>query len=135
MRERVIQDVEIPVERLAEFLAWFDDEVGMRPVWLCPVVATRSWPTYPLDPGRLYVNVGFWSTVPRDPRAEPGAANRLIEDEVTRLDGHKSLYSDAYYDRATFDRLYDQEFARTVRKQTDPDGRLTDLYEKAVERR
>ena len=36
-RERVVQDVEIPVDRLAAFLRWFDAEVGMRPVWLCPL--------------------------------------------------------------------------------------------------
>ena len=36
-REKVIQDVEIPVERLPEFLDWFDAEIGMRPVWLCPL--------------------------------------------------------------------------------------------------
>ena len=36
-RERVIQDVEVPVENLPAFLRWFDDAVGMRPVWLCPL--------------------------------------------------------------------------------------------------
>ena len=36
--ERVVQDVEIPVDLLPEFLDWFDAEVGMRPVWLCPLV-------------------------------------------------------------------------------------------------
>ncbi|HEX3223919.1 MAG TPA: FAD-binding oxidoreductase, partial [Nocardioides sp.] len=46
--ERVVQDVEIPVERLGEFLDWFDAEVGMRPVWLCPLFAGKKWPTYPL---------------------------------------------------------------------------------------
>ena len=40
-RERVIQDVEVPVERLGEFLDWFDEVVGMRPVWLCPVAPAR----------------------------------------------------------------------------------------------
>ena len=134
-RERVIQDIEVPVERLTEFLAWFDDEVEMRPVWLCPLRSTRAWPSYPLRPGATYVNVGFWGTVPILPGARDGDRNRAVEAKVTELGGHKSLYSDAYYDRATFDRLYDQDFARTVRKQTDPDGRLTDLYEKAVERR
>ena len=47
-RERVIQDVEIPVDALPAFLTWFDDEVGMRPVWLCPLRSTRDWPSYPL---------------------------------------------------------------------------------------
>jgi FAD/FMN-containing dehydrogenase len=134
-RERVIQDVEVPVERLTEFLTWFDDEVEMRPVWVCPLRSTREWPSYPLRPGATYVNVGFWGTVPIRPGARDGDRNRAVEAKVAELGGHKSLYSDAYYDRATFDRLYDQEFARSVRKQTDPDGRLTDLYEKAVERR
>ena len=41
-RERVVQDVEIPVDRLPEFLAWFDREVGMRPVWLCPLRLRRD---------------------------------------------------------------------------------------------
>jgi FAD/FMN-containing dehydrogenase len=135
MRERVIQDVEIPVERLAEFLAWFDDEVGMRPVWLCPVVATRSWPTYPLDPGRLYVNVGFWGTVHVGPEAVDAPRNRAIEAVVHELGGHKSLYSEAFYDRATFDSLYDGANLTRVKKQYDPDDRLTSLYDKAVGKR
>ena len=134
-RERVIQDVEVPVERLPEFLSWFDEHVGMRPVWLCPLRSTRTWPSYPLRPGATYVNVGFWGTVPVAPGARDGDVNRAIEAAVTELGGHKSLYSDAYYDQDTFDLLYDQSFARRVRKETDPDGRLTQLYEKAVRRR
>ncbi len=131
-RERVIQDVEIPVERLTEFLAWFDAEVGMRPVWLCPVVATRAWPTYPLDPGRVYVNVGFWGTVHVGPEAVDAPRNRAIEDVVHELGGHKSLYSEAFYDRATFDALYDGPGLSRVKKQYDPEDRLTGLYDKAV---
>ncbi|MGH3346295.1 MAG: FAD-binding oxidoreductase [Nocardioides sp.] len=134
-REQVVQDVEIPVERLAEFLAWFDAEVGMRPVWLCPLVATRAWPTYPLDPGRVYVNVGFWGTVHVGPEAVDAPRNRAIEDVVHDLGGHKSLYSDAFYDRATFDALYDGAGLARVKKQYDPDDRLTGLYDKAVGRR
>ena len=39
-RERVVQDVEIPVRRTAEFLRWFADTVRMSPVWLCPLQVT-----------------------------------------------------------------------------------------------
>ncbi|CAN5223610.1 FAD-binding oxidoreductase [soil metagenome] len=134
-RERVIQDVEVPVEQLAEFLAWFDAEVGMRPVWLCPLRSSRAWPAYPLRPGATYVNVGFWGTLAIKPGRRDGDYNRAIEAKVSEIGGHKSLYSDAYYDRDTFDLLYDQSFVRSVRKHTDPDRRLTGLYEKAVGRR
>ena len=133
----MIQDVEVPVERLAEFVTWFDEHVGHAAGLAVPAAQ------HPATPGRrtrcvpapTYVNVGFWGTVPIEPGARDGDRNRAVEAKVTELGGHKSLYSDAYYDRATFDALYDQDFARTVRKQTDPDGRLTELYDKAVQRR
>jgi FAD/FMN-containing dehydrogenase len=134
-RERVIQDVEIPVDRLADFVAWFDDAVGMRPVWLCPLRSARRWPTYPLTPQETYVNVGFWGTVPIEPGARDGDKNRALERRVSELGGHKSLYSDAYYDRETFDRLYDVANLEAVKRIHDPDDRLTGLYDKAVRRR
>ncbi len=142
-RERVIQDVEIPVGRTPEFLRWFDENVGMRPVWLCPLRlrepsgpgSARRWPAYPLEPGATYVNVGFWGTVPIAPGAADGDRNRAIEQRVTELGGHKSLYSDAYYDRETFDRLYDGDNLARVKATYDRADRLTGLYEKAVRRR
>jgi FAD/FMN-containing dehydrogenase len=138
--ERVVQDVEIPVERLAEFLTWFDAEVGMRPVWLCPLRlrrqdAERPWPTYPLTRGTTYVNVGFWGSVGVGPEAPQWPRNRAIERRVTELGGHKSLYSDAFYDRETFDALYDGAHLAEVKRRHDPDDRLTGLYDKAVGRR
>jgi FAD/FMN-containing dehydrogenase len=134
-RERVVQDVEVPVERLPEFLAWFDETVGMRPVWLCPLRSKRSWPSYPLDPGETYVNVGFWGTVPLEAGAARGDKNRAIEAKVTELGGHKSLYSDAYYDRQTFAAVYGGDVYAALKDRYDPGHRLTGLYEKAVGRR
>ena len=136
-RERVIQDVEVPLEHVGEFLDWFDDEVGMRPVWLCPLRlrGDRTWPLYPLDPGRTYVNLGFWGTVHVGPEAPDAPRNRAVEQKVLELDGHKSLYSEAFYDRATFDRLYGGDRLARVKAVHDPAGRLTDAYDKVVRRR
>jgi FAD/FMN-containing dehydrogenase len=135
--ERVVQDVEVPLGRLPDFLAWFDDTVGMRPVWLCPLRlrradAERPWPTYPLTSTTTYVNVGFWGTVAVGPRAPRAPLNRAIEAEVDALGGHKSLYSEAFYERADFDRLYDGANLARLRATYDPDGRLTGLFDKVV---
>ncbi|MBP2390505.1 FAD-binding oxidoreductase [Aeromicrobium fastidiosum] len=131
-RERVIQDVEVPLDKLPEFLEWFDAEVGMRPVWLCPLRTTRAWPVYPLDPSDVYVNVGFWGTVEVPADAPAGLVNRRIEDAVHGMGGHKSLYSEAFYDQATFDQMYGGDVLAAVRSRYDPDSRLSTLYEKAV---
>ena len=133
-RERVIQDIEVPAPRLAEFGHWFDDHVGMRPLWLCPLRlrGDRVWPLYPLSPHTTYVNVGFWGTVQVPAGSLDGMLNRKIERKVTELGGHKSLYSDAFFDRETFDSIYGSETLDPLRKRYDPSGRLSGLYEKAV---
>ncbi|GAA4107873.1 FAD-binding oxidoreductase [Nocardioides fonticola] len=140
LREKVIQDIEVPVEQLPAFLDWFDAEVGMRPVWLCPLVSRGTatgaqWPIYPLEPGRVYVNAGFWGTVHVGPEAPEGPTNRAIEERVHALGGHKSLYSEAFYDRDTFESLYHVSHLDAVRATHDPDGRLTSLYDKAVKKK
>ncbi len=134
-RERVVQDVEVPVERTAEFLEWFAERVPIAPVWLCPLRLRdpEGWSLYPMRPDHTYVNIGFWSSVPAG--SSDGATNRLIEAKVSELDGHKSLYSDAFYTREEFDELYGGEVYNTVKKAYDPDSRLLDLYAKAVQRR
>jgi FAD/FMN-containing dehydrogenase len=134
-REDVIQDIEVPVERLAEFLEFFHRDIGISPVWLCPLRAQDTWPLYPLAHGTMYVNVGFWSTVALKPGQLPEHHNRLIEREVARLDGHKSLYSTAFYTRDEFWRHYDGEAYRRLKDAYDPGGRLLDLYDKCVRAR
>ncbi len=133
--ERVVQDIEVPIERCAEFLDWFLTNVPIEPIWLCPLRLRDDggWPLYPIRPHHTYVNVGFWSSVPVGP--EDGHTNKLIEREVSELDGHKSLYSDAYYSYDEFEELYGGEAYKTVKKTYDPDSRLLDLYAKAVQRR
>ncbi|MDH6196509.1 FAD/FMN-containing dehydrogenase [Mycobacterium frederiksbergense] len=134
-RERVVQDIEVPIENCAAYLSWFLENVPIEPIWLCPLRLREDdrWPLYPIRPHHTYINVGFWSSVPVGP--EEGHTNKLIEAKVSELDGHKSLYSDSYYPREDFDELYGGEIYRTVKKSYDPDSRLLDLYSKAVLRR
>ena len=136
-REDVVQDVEVPVERLAEFMEVFAREVPIEPVWFCPLQqrsADRTWPLYPLAPGQLYVNVGFWSTVALEPGEPDGTHDRLVERLVQDVGGHKSLYSTSWYDETEFWRLYGGESYAVLKKEYDPDGRLLDLYDKCVRR-
>ena len=131
-REAVIQDVEIPVDHGADFLRFFDANVGMRPVWMCPLRARQAWPLYPLRPGEVYLNFGFWGTVPLPAGQTDGYHNRLVEDEVAKLDGHKSLYSTSFYAEDEFYRRYNGDAYRSLKRAYDGEGRLLSLYEKCV---
>jgi len=131
--ESVIQDVEIPVGRLAEFLDAFHADIGITPVWVCPLRlrGQRSWPLYPMRPGELYVNVGFWATVPAVP-GRPDAHNCRVEELVADLGGHKSLYSTVHYSEREFWEHYNGAAYRALKERYDPHGRLPDLFAKVT---
>ncbi|HVO08251.1 MAG TPA: FAD-binding oxidoreductase [Burkholderiaceae bacterium] len=135
--EAVIQDVDIPLQHAAGFLEFLLREIGIVPIWLCPLRAPAgagTFPLYPLAEGAFYVNFGFWDTVHSRTAHEAGHFNRLVEREVLRLGGIKSLYSDSFFTRQEFDAAYGMaEFAR-LKARYDPHGRLLGLYEKCVQR-
>jgi FAD/FMN-containing dehydrogenase len=135
-REMVIQDVEIPLSRAAEFLDFFAANVGMTPVWLCPLRlrSAEQWPLYPLRPGDVYVNIGFWGAAALPPGQADGYHNRLIEQKVAELGGHKGLYSTSFYSEDEFWQHYNGPAYAALKREYDGDGRLAGLYEKCVRR-
>jgi FAD/FMN-containing dehydrogenase len=135
--ESVIQDVDIPLPRCAEFLDFLQREVGIRPIWICPIRpadAARPFTLYPLLPGMPYLNFGFWDVVHGRTAHAPGHFNRLIEQQVMALDGIKSLYSDSFFSREDFARAYGGEAYAALKAKYDPQRRLLGLYEKCVMR-
>ena len=82
-----------------EFLDAFHREVGISPVWLCPIRlrGERTWPLYPMSRGRAVRQRRASGRPCRSGPGDPEAHNRLIEQLVADLGGHKSLYSTVHY--------------------------------------
>jgi FAD/FMN-containing dehydrogenase len=133
-REMVVQDVEVPVGNGDQFMEFFEDRVKMSPVWLCPLRLRGgyAWPLYPLQPGEVYVNFGFWGTVPLPPGQQDGYYNKMVEEEVSALGGHKSLYSTAFYSEEEFRSRYNGAAYDKLKAEYDGDSRLLSLYDKCV---
>ena len=133
--EPVIQDVDIPLDRAADFLAFLHAEIGILPIWLCPIrvpAAAAPFALYPLRPGAIYINFGFWDVVrDREPHP-PGYRNRQIERKLTELGGLKGLYSDSYYTQDEFWSVFDRAAYSALKARYDPAGTLPDLYTKCV---
>ena len=133
--ESVIQDVDIPIDHAPAFLRFLDAEIGIRPVWICPIRRRdkhRQFVLYPMDADRMYINFGFWDVVRGREKTPEGHYNKKVEAKVEALGGIKSLYSDAYYTREKFWELYNRDAYRALKRKYDPQGRFKDLYEKCV---
>ena len=135
--EAVIQDIDIPIGRAAEFLAFLHAEVGLLPIWICPIRAPppgAETALYPLPRGTLSVNFGFWDTVRSQEPRERGFVNRKIERKTTALGGIKSLYSDSYFGEDEFWSIYNRPAYEALKARYDPEHALGDLYAKCVPR-
>ncbi len=103
-------------------------------MWLCPLRlrGERTWPLYPMEPDEVYVNFGFWGTVPLPGGQSDGYYNRMVEQETGTLDGHKSLYSSAFYSEEEFRSRYNGSAYDKLKDEYDGGGRLLTLYDKCV---
>jgi FAD/FMN-containing dehydrogenase len=133
--ESVIQDVDIPLPRAGEFLAFLQRDIGILPIWICPLRGPGGdvFPMYRLAPQTLYVNFGFWDVVGSRVAHEPGHFNRLVEREVLHLGGIKSLYSESFFTRQEFADAYGGDEYEALKRRYDPSRRLLGLYEKCVQ--
>jgi hypothetical protein len=134
--ESVIQDVDIPIENATRFLHFLLAEIGITPVWICPIKSydpRATYDLYALDPDKVYINFGFWDTVASE--HGEGYFNKKVECKARELNGKKGLYSSAYYDEETFWSIYNRPRYDELKTKYDSAGVFGDLYAKCVLRR
>jgi FAD/FMN-containing dehydrogenase len=134
--ESVIQDVDIPIARAAEFLAFYVEHIGLWPQWICPIgpqpgADRRSFSLYPVKHD-WYVNFGFWDVKRTREAHGAGHFNRLIERKVAELGGIKSLYSDSFFTPEEFQHYYGGDAYARLKAKYDPQGAFPQLYDKCV---
>ncbi|KAL2015450.1 hypothetical protein VTK56DRAFT_5412 [Thermocarpiscus australiensis] len=110
----VVQDVAMPFETAERFVDYTSSELGIWPLWLCPL-KRRGPPTFhpfttlPDGVARqeedMMLNIGVWGWGPADP-AEFVAKNRELENKVRELGGMKWLYAHTYYPEDEFWPMY-----------------------------
>jgi len=149
--ELVIQDVDIPADRSAEFIRSFQRVVRSQrigkikltrpgskqttvPIWLCPVKGTAS-PFMPQVAGKLYINFGFWDSL-TGPETQGGMAvgnvNKALEALVVECDGKKTLYSSVFLSEESFMQQYNGEHYNKIKSKYDPTGRLRSWYDRVT---
>ncbi|KAK0742979.1 hypothetical protein B0T18DRAFT_414172 [Schizothecium vesticola] len=112
----LVQDVGIPFDKVEEFTIWLDKNLGLYPLWLCPLHIRRISPDArhglhsefadPDTPDLL--SFGVWGPIAFD-RREAVRKNKELEQKVHELGGKKWLYAHAYYTEEEFWAHYDRK--------------------------
>ncbi len=135
-RKYVIQDFYIPMVSLRAFLEHVRREVGIYPLWLCPVRGTQNGqflsPHFHENASQStlpdFVNVGVYG-VPHHGREAP-ETTRALESLAHHLGGRKMLYALNYIPEAEFWRTYDRVRYLALRREYAGEGLWEDFYEK-----
>jgi hypothetical protein len=130
--ESVIQDVDIPLSRAAEFLDFYAKQIQLWPQWICPIgVKQRPLRALPGE-ARLVRELRLLGREAHARGVPAGLLQPLIEEKVHELGGIKSLYSDSYFPERQFNQRYGGAAYDALKKKYDPSGAFPRLYDKCV---
>ncbi|RBR12260.1 uncharacterized protein FIESC28_08746 [Fusarium coffeatum] len=119
----VVQDLALPYHTAEEFINWVDSELGIWPLWVCPLKETRMPTFHPVNAKRSegsdisqpMLNIGVWGWGPSNPK-EFKTKNRSLEEKLAELGGRKWLYAHTNYTEEQFWELYDRSWYESLRE-------------------
>jgi FAD/FMN-containing dehydrogenase len=127
----VMLDVFVPIGRVAEFMDWYQRTFRFFPLWCVPYRCARDYewlqPRYhDRADDRLFLDLAIYGM------KQTGGVNyhRLMEQELPRFGGIKTLISHNYYGEDEFWTIWDRANYDRVKAITDPDNVFRDLYTK-----
>jgi FAD/FMN-containing dehydrogenase len=132
-RPDVTVDLFIPFSKVDEFLAWHDERFGFYPLWCVPYrrVHDYEWIDRRFFDGLggddMFLDLAIYGMKQGD---DGRNAYADIEAELLRINAIKTLISYNYYPRDVFWRIFDEANYAAVKRRTDPDNVLRDLYDK-----
>lgn len=131
----MVQDLSLPYPHAAEFIDYTAEELGIWPLWLCPLRETDP-PTFhpytrlpgPDDSLKPMLNIGLWGRASNDVKTFV-QQNQRLERRLEELGGRKVLYSHAYYTEKEFWDIYDRGWYDELRERFSATS-LPTVYEK-----
>jgi FAD/FMN-containing dehydrogenase len=131
-RPTVTVDVFLPFSRAGAFLDWYSRTLAHFPLWCVPYRRVRDYEWLSSgfyrgldDP--LFLDVAIYGL--KQPRGAPNYY-KLIEDELMRLGGMKTLISHNYYSEDDFWKVWNRDNYARVKAVADPRNVFRDLYAK-----
>jgi hypothetical protein len=128
-KEFFIQDICFPIEHTQEFLEFLDKELGIYPLWVCPLRPVKNNEflcSHDLSTD-LVLNIGIWGRTKKY-LENPLEKNRLVEQFANKFKARKVLYAHQYYPQDEFWTLYDKNKYDNLREKYHANTMFTDIY-------
>lgn len=138
-RELVIQDVAVPWKNAVDLINHIDEELGIWPLWLCPLGKTDLPTFHPATTSQgqtsptEMLSIGIWGWRPKE-FDQFVAINRGLEMKLEELGGRKWLYAATFYTEEEFWEVYDRKWYEEIRSQI-PRGQLSECVRQDQEGR
>lgn len=132
--EKFIQDWEVPWEHAQELVDFGLKHVDMewRP-WLITVINTPGLATnYPMQPNKLYLNLGAYSFAKKQPGKPAYYNTKLMDDFCFSHGGIKMLYSSTFLTEKEFNKIYGGSSYSRLKRKYDPKKLFPTVFEKTV---
>lgn len=136
MKPDVVVDVFIPFSNFTRFFEFYKKEFNYFPLWMVPYRMAKpyEWISKEHMKGindQLIIDIAIYGMKQKENKNY----YKIMEDELIKLQGLKTLISYNYYDKETFWKIWNKENYFNVKKITDPDNILRDLYQKTCEKK
>jgi len=131
-RPTITLDTFVPFSKAPEFMRWYRQHLDHFPIWCVPYRRVRDYEWLSssfwtkLGDERLFLDLAIYGMRQR------GRTNlhRLVEQELARIGGVKTLISHNYYSPEEFWATWNRETYDRVKATTDPKNAFRDLYER-----
>lgn len=143
-KTHVAQDFLVPTRKMSEFLDLCDVEYDrIYPLWLClhdhsPMPGSLL--KDPVKPGKngheMYIDIGVYGLPrcvheKREDEFDMKKSMRTVLNKLVDMDGFQMLYADVFNTREEFEKMFDHEGYREVRKKYKADGgAFKEVYDK-----
>ena len=132
-KEKIVNDIGLPLQEVAPFLEWYDESVAVYPVWICPYICINQATLFPCDE-EIYADFGMgFGVEKRTDKEDKNYYKKLIDKKISELNITKGLYSESFFEEEKFWELYDpnNQYAQ-LKREYDPENIFGNLHQKVV---
>jgi delta24-sterol reductase len=143
LKNRVAQDIIIPIRKMNEALQYIDIHYGIYPAWICPVrlfdhEENEGFIPNPKNSTRnnsaMFVDIGIYGIPPQVKQGnwDSISTSRNLEHLTYKNHGFHMLYADIFMTREEFEQMFSHRLYREMREKYNADGSFPEVYDKVI---